>query len=132
MLNSCFVFLSLKLKKWTKKMFALIHKNLHRDEIAIFISKTTFHRWLNGGTPHLWHLNALDKALKTNTTIAYVQKFSNVALQLSQTNELSKVSEILSTSGLNDDEKSLLGDHHKRRIWRKLNKKLPLFDEDEA
>jgi len=113
-------------------MFALIHKNLHRDEIAIFISKTTFHRWLNGGTPHLWHLNELDKVFKTNITIAYAQKFSSVALQLAQTKELAKVSEILSTSGLDADEISLLGDYHKKRIWKKMNQKLPLYGDDDT
>lgn len=101
-------------------MFALIHKNLHRKEIAASLSKTAFHRWLNGGTPHLKNLSNCDAILGTNITIEYARKFSAVALQLFQTNEVDKVHIILSKSYLNDDDKSLLGDHHKKRIWRKL------------
>lgn len=102
-------------------MFALIHSNLHRQKIAIFVSKTTFHRWLNGGSPHLKHLAACDEILNTETTIAYVKNFNHVALQLSQTKDLAKISKIIETSNLSSDDKSLLGDHHKKRVWREHN-----------
>lgn len=99
-------------------MFALIHKNLYREKIATFVSKTTFHRWLNGGSPHLAHLSACDEILNTDSKIAYVRKFSSVAKQLSETNELQKVNEILKVSGLEKDDMTLLENHHKNRIWR--------------
>ncbi|MGE4396073.1 MAG: hypothetical protein AB7D34_01310 [Sulfurimonas sp.] len=100
-------------------MFALIHKNLYREKIATFVSKTTFHRWLNGGSPHLAHLSACDEILNTDSTVAYVRKFTGVAKQLSETNELQKVNEILKISGLEKDDITLLENHHKNRIWRK-------------
>lgn len=100
-------------------MFALIHKNLRTDRVAIFISKSTFYRWLNGTKPMLWHLSALDEAFKTNTSLAYVRKFSNMALQLSVTNETTKVVELLSSCSLLEEDKKLLGNYHKNRIWGK-------------
>lgn len=102
-------------------MFATIHKNLHREEIATSVSKKTFYRWLNGGSPHLKNLSACNFILNTDITIEYARKFCTVALQLSQTNEAAKVSKILENSYLSIDDTSLLGDHHKKRIWREIS-----------
>ena len=102
-------------------MFATIHKNLHRKEIAASVSKSAFHRWLNGGSPHLKNLSACDAILGTNITIEYARKFTSVALQLSQTSEADKITMILAKSYLNDGDKKLLGDHHKKRIWRDIS-----------
>lgn len=104
-------------------MFAQIHKNLRADKIAIFVSKSTFHRWLNGSQPQLWHLSALDAVLKTDTSLAYVRNFTSTAKQLSQIQELSKVGEILACSTLNNDDKILLGDYHKNKLSKKINDK---------
>jgi len=99
-------------------MFAKIHKNLYTDKVAIFISKTTFYRWLNGMSPNLWHIAALDESLQTNTTIAYARIFTSTALQLSKTSSLQTVKEIVAKAKLDEEDKTLLAEHHKKRIWR--------------
>ena len=110
-------------------MFATIHKNLHRKEIASSVSKSSFYRWLNGNTPHLKNLSACDAFLGTKITLEYARKFSAVALQLSQTYEAAKVGMILDKSYLCECDKTLLGDYHKDRIWRTLNADDGVHDE---
>ncbi len=61
----------------------------------------------------------MDQAFKTNTSLAYVRTFSSIALQLSQTNETSKIVELLSSCTLKEKDKILLGDYHKNRVWAK-------------
>lgn len=100
-------------------MFAPIYSNLHRSIIATNASKTTFYRWLCGATPNLKLLATLDDKLGIKLDILYVNKFNKTAKQLTQTNEFDKITEILSLSGLGLEDKALLGDYHKNRIWKK-------------
>jgi len=115
------VFLFYRVKEKDKfVMFAIIHINLHTDRIAHFINKSTFSRWCNGGSPSFVVLSKINEILNLHLTLEYVAKFSRIALQLSNTNEPAKINEILKLSYIEEDDKKLLADYHKNRIWRNL------------
>jgi len=99
-------------------MFAPIYTNLHNSITATNAVKTTFYRWLCGATPDLKILAILDYKLGIKLDIPYVNEFVKTAKQLSDTNELAKIHELLSVSRLGGDDKKLLGDYHKNRIWK--------------
>lgn len=100
-------------------MFASIHKNLYRENIAKIIPNTTFYRWLNGGVPSIPPLaKACDALIIESSSINYVNKFHSVAKKLSTTKEPNKIIEILKVEKLLDEDLKLLKHYHLNRIWR--------------
>ena len=109
-------------------MFAPIYLNLRNSIFATGAVKSTFYRWLCGAEPSLRHLAALDERLSITITISYLNKFIKTAKELNQTNELEKISKILSSSTLEGEDMLLLADYHKNRIWKKTTDFLTLED----
>ena len=109
-------------------MFAPIYLNLQNSIFATGAVKSTFYRWLCGHAPSLRHLAALDERLSITITISYVNKFIKTAKELNQTNEMEKVSKILNSSTLENEDVLLLADYHKNRIWKKTTNVLTLED----
>lgn len=110
-------------------LFATIYSNLQSQKIANFLTKTTYYRWLNGSMPHISIIYKCNEILHNDMPLAYIHNFITVASKLKNTNELEKVTEIVKNSSIKEEDKKLLSEYHKRRVWRNANKSLDINDE---
>jgi len=79
--------------------------------------------------PHLSIIYKCNEILSNEMPLSYIYNFITVADKLKKTNELAKVADIVKSSSLEEDDKKLLSEYHKRRVWRNANKSLDINDE---
>jgi len=103
-------------------MIERIYNNLDYTNSKTGLAKSTFYHWLNGAAIKTTHMAILQNLYNFTVDIYYVYRFTTLAKQLKETNELTKVAEILNTDNtLDQADRTLLADYHINRIYRTFN-----------
>jgi hypothetical protein len=101
--------------------FCRIYNDVTAFTDATEIGKSTVYRWLHGTPPSLPHINQIQKFLNIQLSVDYVIEFNKISKQAAEINEIDLLQEIVNESKLTQNDKIIISDFHKKRIWHRTD-----------